>query len=38
MTEKQLEFFFDVAIPASYLAYTLLPSIVQQTGDLNEAH
>lgn len=38
MTEKQLEFFFDVAIPASYLAYTQLPSIVQQTGDLNEAH
>lgn len=32
MTEKQLEFFFDVAIPASYLAYTQLPSIVRQTG------
>lgn len=30
--KKALEFFFDVGSPASYLAYTQLPRIAQQTG------
>ena len=29
---KTLEFFFDLGSPAAYLAYTQLPSLVQETG------
>ncbi|MFZ1814811.1 MAG: 2-hydroxychromene-2-carboxylate isomerase [Rhizobiaceae bacterium] len=32
MSEKQVEFFFDVISPASYLAWTQLPGLVRDTG------
>ena len=32
MSNRQLEFFFDVGSPASYLAWTQLPAICERTG------
>jgi 2-hydroxychromene-2-carboxylate isomerase len=32
MSERTVEFFFDVGSPASYLAWTQLPAIAAETG------